>query len=358
MQLLDKAEALKSKFAAFGKTITQDLSSGLASAEPASRQVFDKMIQGVADVTKAINNENSSRLADDRRATNQRIGELPRLDTPQRRERDERDSAVLSERYRLVDAAGRQLLGLGQDRNLPRQKRDEFELSDQPLRAAKALDATKRTRGTSKAVPTNDEENNSDGRPIRGLAALPSDTIAIKEYERIEHLQERALQASKQEYDLHGDKKIRKLSTRDATDLDKYGSAQALTTKTFAGQPTGPGEALVEAKAEEPRVSEEMTKLHRKMLNQDDAAISTTQFISPITEKIGQGKVERSGLVAGNRLKEAANAAGDAQNLLDQAATEAIASIQQLTAVSTKNWKDLKDEINRSAARMSMGIPH
>jgi hypothetical protein len=121
-------------------------------------------------------------------------------------------------------------------------------------------------------------------------------------------------------------KQTGKVSVEEAKYLDRYGIAPDLTNKTLASSVGGKerdaletfgvfkgvneakeaekkaSEALTRAKNEERTITEAMNKLHHKMLGQDDAAFATKQLISLITEQIGKGKVDRSGLAAPGRL--------------------------------------------------------
>ena len=161
-------------------------------------------------------------------------------------------------------------------------------------------------------------------------------------------------------------KKTGKVSVEEAKYLDRYGIAPDLTTTTLAGSvdkkeraaleifgvfkgvneakeaEKKASQALTKAKDEEKKITDEMNKLHQKMLKQDDAAFATKQLISLITEQIGKGKVDRSGLAAPSQLSKGPKDAAEPQNELNRAQSEAIGKIKQLDELSQKLWDSLK----------------
>ena len=161
-------------------------------------------------------------------------------------------------------------------------------------------------------------------------------------------------------------KQTGKVSVEEAKYLDRYGIAPDLTNKTLAASVGNKeraaletfgvfkgvneakeaekkaSEALTRAKNEEKTITDAMNKLHQKMLGQDDAAFATKQLISLITEQIGKGKVDRSGLAAPSPLRKGSKEAAEPQNELDRAQSEAIGRIKELDDLSQKLWQSLK----------------
>jgi hypothetical protein len=274
----------------------------------------------------------------------------------QRKERAEQQSLGLDERYKMVDANRQyyETLGIGLDKNVPLQKFDEAALAEQRSRAEASLQDADAQKGKFETVLPNvsaeREKKYEEERPTlfarvwsqvkraisisaagtygtpaddrslpkpemkewqeegqrrfgpRSLPAVPDYTTTIKEYVRLEQLQERGLEASKREYEVLRDKskelqgqvrqseelvrqararttaeqnraestvagfarldtearkkivsiaekykKTGKLSIEEARELDKYGIAGDLTNKTFAANATGPERAALEA---------------------------------------------------------------------------------------------------------------
>ena len=134
---------------------------------------------------------------------------------------------------------------------------------------------------------------------------------------------------------------------------------RALSGKTTPREQIGP------AQAGQRQASEALVKAKQEGAKPTDgrpwawvpstAAVQTAKPVSALTERPGQNSAGRSGLSAGNAFQDAASAAHAAEDDMNHAIQEAIASIQQLTEANNRNWSALSDEVRRSAARAKYG---